>query len=93
MREWTYGAYEGALAADVNRERAAKGEPEWDIVGTERGKEMLGSYDLGSPQWHHIDAILNCVPPLLSAVDSGLPGRRIGRADDCESRRGRRVCP
>lgn len=32
VREWTYGAYEGALAKDVNAERAKNGQPKWDIV-------------------------------------------------------------
>ena len=32
VREWTYGDFEGALAKDVNAERAAKGEKKWDIV-------------------------------------------------------------
>lgn len=32
VREWTYGDQEGALAKDVNAERAARGESKWDIV-------------------------------------------------------------
>ncbi|KAL7010018.1 hypothetical protein EMMF5_000037 [Cystobasidiomycetes sp. EMM_F5] len=31
VREWTYGAYEGALVKDVNSERKAKGEKAWNI--------------------------------------------------------------
>lgn len=33
VREWTYGDFEGALAKDVNAERASRGEKKWDIVG------------------------------------------------------------
>ena len=33
VREWTYGDFEGALAKDVNAERALRGEKKWDIVG------------------------------------------------------------
>lgn len=32
VREWTYGAFEGRLATDINKEREARGEKEWDIV-------------------------------------------------------------
>ena len=32
VREWTYGNFEGALVDDVNKERRAVGQPDWDIV-------------------------------------------------------------
>lgn len=32
VREWTYGDFEGALVANVNKERRAAGKPDWDIV-------------------------------------------------------------
>jgi probable phosphoglycerate mutase len=50
VREWTYGAYEGALAKDVNAERAKNGQPKWDIVSASDSRLWMQS-DGHPQQW------------------------------------------